>query len=79
MDKRVNKQRRDFTPLIFSIDGIMGEAAISASWSIARLLAHKWGRSYSDVCGSMFIRNPRQGAPSRTPPTWENGTCLFLY
>jgi hypothetical protein len=36
------KRRRTFTPLVFSVDGLLGKEA-------------KWKRSYSEICG--FIRS----------------------
>ena len=33
------QRRRDFTPLVFSIDGLMGQQAISASRQLARKLS----------------------------------------
>ena len=88
-----NDRRRDFTPLVFSIDGLMGKEAVSASRQLAKKLAGKWNRPYSVVCGyirsrlsislvrsvSMLLRNPRDGMVNRTSPHWESGTALTLY
>jgi hypothetical protein len=87
-----NARRRDFTPLVFSVDGLMGEQATAVSRRLARRLSNKWGRSYSTVCGfvrsrlsislvrsvSMLLRAPRDGAPPRDRPTWD-GSGLLLY
>ena len=44
-------RRRSFTPLVFSIDGLLGKEATAASKRLASSLAAKWKRSYSEVCG----------------------------
>lgn len=86
------ERRRDFTPLVFSVDGLMGEKATEVSRRLACRLSKKWGRSYSTVCGfvrsrlsislvrsvSMLLRAPRDGAPPRDRPTWD-GSGLLLY
>ncbi|KAL7478783.1 hypothetical protein ACHAW6_004560 [Cyclotella cf. meneghiniana] len=46
--------RRDFTPLIYSVDGMASKDARTAEWRVAWLLAQKWKRTYSDI--SNFIR-----------------------
>ena len=49
-------RRRTFTPLVFSIDGLLGKEATAASKRLATSLASKWKRSYSEVCGSIRSR-----------------------
>jgi hypothetical protein len=49
------KRRRTFTPLVFSVDGLLSKEAKAASKSLASSLAAKWKRSYSEICG--FIRS----------------------
>ena len=44
-------RRRTFTPLVFSIDGLLCKGATAASKRLASNLAAKWKRSYSEVCG----------------------------
>jgi hypothetical protein len=80
-------------PLVFSIDGMMGQQAISASRQLARKLQQKWNKPYSEICGfiralmslslvrsvSMLLRNPREGMPRRFPPHWETGSGLALH
>ena len=48
-------RRRHFTPLVFSVDGLMGAETKAASQRLASLLSGKWKRSYSDVCG--YVRS----------------------
>ncbi|GAX18236.1 hypothetical protein FisN_31Hu011 [Fistulifera solaris] len=48
-------RRRDFTPLVFSVDGLMGKQAVAASRQLARKLQKKWKRPYSEIGG--FIRS----------------------
>jgi hypothetical protein len=44
-------RHRTFTPLVFSVDGLLGKEATAASKCLASSLAAKWKRSYSEVCG----------------------------
>ena len=48
-------RRRHFTPLVFSVDGLRGAEAESATKRLSSLLASKWKRAYSEVCG--FVRS----------------------
>ena len=86
-------RRRTFTPLVFSVDGLMGKEATAASKRLASSLAAKWKRSYSEVCG--FIRSRLSIALIRSSsrclradcnpihrlhsPIWDTGTGLSLY
>ena len=54
-------RRRTFTPLVFSIDGLLEKEATAASKRLATSLASKWKRSYSEVCG--YIRAPDTRLP----------------
>jgi len=50
-------RRRHLTPLlVFSIDGLRGKECTSASKRLASLLAVKWKRSYSEICGFVHSR-----------------------
>ena len=85
-------RRRHFTPLVFSVDGLMGTETKAASQRLASLLSSKWKRSYSDVCGyvrsrlsvalarstSRCLRAERTPVQSHTA-TWASGTGLRLY
>jgi len=86
--------RRQFTPLVFSVDGMPGAEALAAMKRLASSLATKWKREYSAVSGyvrsrlmlavlrgsNLCLRGPR-GDPR--PPThhvpWEGGSGLRLY
>jgi hypothetical protein len=86
-------RRRHFTPLVFSVDGLLGDEAQAASKRLARALSVKWKRSYSELCGyvrsrlslalvrstSMLLRNPRESAARNCAPSWETGAGLALY
>ena len=47
-------QRRDFTPLVYSVDGLASKDAHNAERHLASVLATKWGRSYSKMAN--FVR-----------------------
>ena len=49
------RQRKHFTPLVFSVDGMCGIEAQAASKRLASCLSQKWRRTYSQVCG--FVRS----------------------
>jgi hypothetical protein len=95
-DKYLDKcleRRRQFTPLVFSVDGLRGREADAAAKRLAALLAAKWNRAYSDVCNyvrsrlaialvrstSMCLRGARDPTARATQPTWENGAGFALY
>ena len=40
--------RKDFTPLVYTVDGVAGREARTAEKHLAALLADKWKRQYSD-------------------------------
>jgi hypothetical protein len=43
------ERRRTFTPLVFSVDGLLGKEAKAASKRLASSLAAKWKRTYSEI------------------------------
>ena len=47
--------RQHFTPLVFSIDGFLGSECNAAVKCVSLLIAKKWNRTYSQVCG--FVRS----------------------
>jgi hypothetical protein len=47
--------RRQFTPLVFSVDGMRGAETDAACKRLAALLAGKWERPYSELCG--YVRS----------------------
>jgi hypothetical protein len=86
-------RRRTFTPLVFSVDGLLGKEAKAASKRLASTLAGKWKRSYSEICGfvrsrlsialirssSRCLRANRNPIQRFHPPIWDSGTGLGLY
>ena len=86
-------RRRTFTPLVFSIDGLLGKEATAASKRLASSLAAKWKRSYSEICGfvrsrlsialarssSRCLRGDRNPTHRFQTPMWDTGTGLGLY
>ena len=86
-------QRRTFTPLVFSVDGLLGKEATAASKRLASSLAAKWKRSYSEICGfvrsrlsialvrssSRCLRGDRNPTQRFHTPIWDSGTGLSLY
>ena len=87
------ERRRQFTPLVYSVDGLMGSEARAASKRLASHLANKWKRAYSDVCGyvlsrqslalvratSLCLRGARDPTARIRSPAWDSGTGLSLY
>jgi hypothetical protein len=87
------ERRRQFTPLVYSVDGMMGSEARAASKRLASHLANKWKRAYSDVCGyvlsrqslalvratSLCLRGARDPTARIRSPAWDSGTGLSLY
>ena len=86
-------RRRSFTPLVFSVDGMMGAEATAATKRLASRLASKWKRPYSEVCGfvrsrlsialarstSLCLRGARDPTARASSVTWESGEGLSLY
>ena len=87
------QRRRHFSPLVFSVDGMMGTETGSAVKRLSHLLSKKWNRTYSEVCGfvrsrlsislvratSMCLRGPRDPTARATHSTWDSGSGLSLY
>jgi hypothetical protein len=48
------ERRRSFAPLVYSVDGMAAKEAQAFEKRIASLLAVKWNRHYSEMCG--FVR-----------------------
>ena len=86
-------RRRTFTPLVFSVDGLLGKEAKAASKRLASSLVGKWKRSYSEICGfvrsrisfalvrssSRCLRGDRNPTKRFHTPIWDSGTGLGLY
>ena len=85
-------RRRQFTPLIFSVDGLPGEEAKAAMQRIASRLSEKWKRPHSHLCGcvrsrlahslvrvtSLCLRGARDPTARNPAPHWESGHGLAL-
>jgi hypothetical protein len=50
------EQRRHFTPFVVSTDGLLGKEAKTLLKKILALLAKKWEKLYSEVCGYVNAR-----------------------
>ncbi len=50
------QMRKDFTPLVYTVDGIAGGEAHNAERKLASHLAAKWGRSYSEMVYYVRVR-----------------------
>lgn len=87
-------RRRQFTPLVFSVDGLRSKETDAASKRISTLLSKKWNRSESDVCGyvrsrlslalvratTMCLRSARDHTSiARSTPPAMDGAGLGLY
>lgn len=87
-------RRRQFTPLVFSVDGMRSRETDAACKRVALLLAIKWKRDYSYVCGyvrsrlslalarttTMCLRSPRDHTSiARSRPPTMDGAGLAFY
>jgi len=82
------ERRRTFTPLCYLVDGMAGKETKAAERQLARLLADKWGRQYSQMVGyvrarmaisvvrsqSRLLRSSRE-RKVRQPPLIEDGAA----
>ena len=81
--------RRDFTPLVYSVDGMAGRETKQAERRVAGLLAHKWKKEYSEMVGyvrarmalavvrsnSLLMRGSRQKRSQR--PLIDEGAAML--
>jgi hypothetical protein len=51
-----HEMRRDFTPLVYSVDGCVGHETKQAERKLAGALAAKWDREYSEMVGYVRAR-----------------------
>jgi hypothetical protein len=63
-EEACSEHRRDFTPLVYSVDGLPCEAAQAAEKRLGSLLAKKWDRNYSEMVA--FIRQRMSLAIARS-------------
>ncbi len=52
--KACRERRRDFTPMVYLVDGMPGKEARAAERRLAAILAGKWTRQYSEMVN--FVR-----------------------
>jgi hypothetical protein len=50
------EMRKDFTPMVYSVDGIAGHEARNAEKRLATHLAGKWNREYSQMVYYVRVR-----------------------
>ena len=91
--KHCEKQRKHFTPLVFSTDGLLGVECEAASKRLASQISSKWHRTYSEVCGfvrsrlaialvrsaSRCLRWDRNPLCRKSQIPWDSGSGLSLY
>ena len=77
------ERRRDFTPLVYSVDGLASKDTRAAEKRLACLLSKKWSRAYSEMVGfirvrmslaiarsiTLLLRGDRSYSPQRRAPT----------
>ena len=90
-EEACRERRRDFVPLVYSVDGMPCKEARAAERRIASLLAAKWDRRYSEMCcfvrrrialliarsTTLLLRGDRSTAWKRRAP--EDGAGAFAY
>ena len=83
------ERRRDFTPLVYSVDGMAGRETKMAERRLASQLAWKWKRDYSEMVGyvrtrmclavlranTLLIRGSRERR-SRARPLMDDGAAM---
>ena len=50
------EMRKDFTPLVYSVDGVAGREVRSAEKRLTSMLADKWKRQYSQIVYYVRVR-----------------------
>jgi hypothetical protein len=89
------EQRRHFSPFVVSTDGLLGKEAKILLKKLSAMLAKKWEKPYSEVCGyvnacmsiaivratHLCIRGSRipTGKMSNRLPQWEDKAGLGLF
>ena len=54
--RKCHEERKDFTPLVYSVDGIAGREAKSAEKRLATYLADKWKKGYPEMVFYVRVR-----------------------
>ena len=73
------ERRRDFTPMVYSADGIIRVEALATQMSLAGLLSYNLNWEYSEMCG--FVRARMSLAIARSNSLLlrgphEKGACI---
>ena len=85
------ERRRNFTPMVYSVGGILGAEALATQKRLATLLSYKIQQEYSEMCG--FVRKrvslaivrpnsllrcdpPNKGACIRQQPDLTDGAVI---
>jgi len=85
------ERRRDFTPMVYTVDGMPGKEARAAEKKMASHLAAKWTRDYSEMCGYVraqmslnliranteLLRGSRDRKNEWRPPHIRNGPAMM--
>jgi hypothetical protein len=85
-------ERKHFTPLVYSVDGVAGPETRGAEKRLAFHLAKKWNREYSEMCGyvrtrmsiavvrsnTLLLRGQRKGRGVIQRPVHEDGAGVSL-
>ena len=74
------ERRRNFTPMVYSADGISGAEALAAQKRLAALLSYKMKREHPEMCG--FVRGRMSLAIVRSNilllcGPWEKGDRIW--
>jgi hypothetical protein len=94
-DRACLEQRRHFSPFVVSADGLLGKEAKILLRKLSAMLATKWEKPYSEVCGygnarmsiaivraaHLCIRGSRipTGKMRNRLPQWEENAGLGLF
>jgi hypothetical protein len=88
------EQRRHFSPFVAATDGLLGKESRTLLKKLSALLAEKWEKPYSEICGYVNARMSIAGRAthlclrgSRIPtsqmsnrrPQWEDRADLGLF
>ena len=63
--------RKDFTPMVYSVDGIAGREARNAEKRLATHLASKWNRGYSQMVYYVRVRMAIAVVRKQSTHPWE--------
>ncbi|KAL7534427.1 hypothetical protein ACHAXR_005870 [Thalassiosira sp. AJA248-18] len=69
------RKRKDFTPLVYSVDGIAGREAKNAERRIATILLDKWQRPYSGMVQYASVDSNCSCASKQPAHPWESSAA----